>query len=122
MQDVYYRPQDYKQANLDLFADNIKPDRTPRDLLTQVMLDWGLPLSYRIEEILIDGKQVFRVAQNSLLACFDNGINEAFAKELATHAPLRVVFRDRSFADDTAKENVKQLLKQLSPETEMRVI
>lgn len=122
MQDVYYRPQDYKQANLDLFADNIKPDRTPRDLLTQVMLDWGLPLSYRIEEILIDGKQVFRVAQNSLIACFDNGINEAFAKELATHAPLRVVFRDRSFADDTAKENVKQLLKQLSPETEMRVI
>ena len=122
MQDVYYRPQDYKQANLDLFADNIKPDRTPRDLLTQVMLDWGLPLSYRIEEILIDGKQVFRVAQNSLIACFDNGINEAFAKELATHAPLRVVFRDLSFADDTAKENVKQLLKQLSPETEMRVI
>lgn len=122
MQDVYYRPQDYKQTNLDLFADNIKPDRTPRDLLTQVMLDWGLPLSYRIEEILIDGKQVFRVAQNSLIACFDNGINEAFAKELATHAPLRVVFRDRSFADDTAKENVKQLLKQLSPETEMRVI
>ncbi len=122
MQDVYYRPQDYKQANLDLFAHNIKPDRTPRDLLAQVMLDWGLPLSYRIEEILIDGKQVFRVAQNSLIACFDNGINEAFAKELATHAPLRVVFRDRSFADDTAKENVKQLLKQLSPETEMRVI
>lgn len=122
MQDVYYRPQDYKQANLDLFADNIKTDRTSRDLLTQVMLDWGLPLSYRIEEILIDGKQVFRVAQNSLIACFDNGINEAFAKELATHAPLRVVFRDRSFADDTAKENVKQLLKQLSPETEMKVI
>ncbi len=122
MQDVYYRPQDYKQANLDLFADNIKPDRTPRDLLTQVMLDWGLPLSYVIEEILIDGKQVFRVAQNSLIACFDNGINEAFAKELATHAPLRVVFRDRSFTDDTAKENVKQLLKQLSPETEMKVI
>jgi len=122
MQDVYYRPQDYKQANLDLFADNIKPDRTSHDLLAQVMLDWGLPLSYHIEEILIDGKQVFRVAQNSLLACFDNGINEAFAKELATHAPLRVVFRDRSFADDTAKENVKQLLKQLSPETEMRVI
>jgi len=122
MQDVYYRPQDYKPEMMDMFADNIKPDHTPRDLLAQVMLDWGLPLSYRIEELPIDGKQVFRVAQNSLMACFDNGINEVFAKELATHTPLRVVFRDRSFANDTAKENVKQLLKQLSPETEMRVI
>jgi len=122
MQDVYYRPQDYKPEMMDLFADNIKPDRTPHDLLAQVMLDWGLPLSYRIEEMQIDGKQVFRVAQDSLMACFDNGINEAFAKELATYKPLRVVFHDRSFANDTAKENVKQLLKQLSPETEMRVI
>ena len=122
MQDVYYRPQDYKPEMMDMFTDNIKPDRSPRDLLAQVMLDWGLPLSYRIEELQISGKQVFRVAQNSLMACFDNGINEDFAKELATHTPLRVVFRDRSFANDTAKENVKQLLKQLSPETEMRVI
>lgn len=122
MQDVYYRPQDYKPEMMDLFADNIKPDRSPHDLLAQVMLDWGLPLSYHIEEMQIAGKQVFRVAQNSLMACFDNGINEDFAKELATHTPLRVVFRDRSFANDTAKENVKQLLKQLSPETEMRVI
>lgn len=122
MQDVYYRPQDYKPEMIDMFADNIKPDRTPRDLLAQVMLDWGLPLSCRIEELQIDGKQVFRVAHNSLMACFDDGINEAFAKELAIHVPLRVVFRDRSFANDTAKENVKQLLKQLSPETEMKVI
>lgn len=122
MQDVYYRPQDYKPETIDMFADNIKTDRTSHDLLAQVMLDWGLPLSYRIEELRIAGKQVFMVAQNSLMACFDNGINEAFAKELATHKPLRVVFRDRSFATDTAKENVKQLLKQLSPETEMRVI
>ena len=65
---------------------------------------------------------MFQVAQNSLMACFDRGINEAFAKELAKHQPLRVVFRDSSFVNDTAKENVKQLLKQLSPETEMKVI
>jgi adenine-specific DNA-methyltransferase len=122
MQDVYYRPQDYKPEMMDMFTDNIKPDRSSLDLLAQVMLDWGLPLSYKIEELQIEGKQVFRVAQNSLIACFDDGIDEDFAKELATHAPLRVVFRDRSFASDTAKENVKQLLKQLSAETEMKVI
>ena len=122
MQDVYYRPQDYKQESLEIFTDNIKPDRTPDDLLAQVMLDWGLPLSYKIEQITINGKQVFKVAQNSLFACFDKGIDEAFAKEIAKEKPLRIVFRDNGFADDTAKINVQQLLKQLSPETEMKVI
>lgn len=122
MQDVYYRPQDYKQETLNMFADNIKPDRTADDLLAQVMLDWGLPLSYRIEQIDINGKQVFRVAQDSLLACFDTGIDEAFAKAVAKEKPMRVVFRDSGFASDTAKINVQQLLKQLSPETEMKVL
>lgn len=122
MKDVYYRPQDYKQETLDMFADNIKPDRTADDLLAQVMLDWGLPLSYKIEQIDINGKQVFRVAQDSLLACFDTDIDEDFAKALAKEKPLRVVFRDSGFADDTAKINVQQLLKQLTPETEMKVI
>lgn len=62
------------------------------------------------------------MADNSLIACFDKGINEDFAKEIATYSPLRIVFRDSGFANDTAKINVQQLLKQLSPETEMKVI
>jgi adenine-specific DNA-methyltransferase len=122
MQEVYYRPQDYQQGQLDVFADNVKPDRTADDLLAQVMLDWGLPLSLKIEQIEVDKKQVFKVAENSLMACFDHDIDETFAKEVANHKPLRIVFKDSSFKDDTAKENVKQLLKQLSPETEMKVI
>ena len=122
MQDVYYKPQDYRQEAMDLFADNVKPDRTADDLLAQVILDWGLPLSLKIEQINIAGKQVFKVAENSLYACFDKGIDEAFAKAIAIDAPLRIVFRDNGFTNDTAKTNVKQLLKQLSPETEMKVI
>lgn len=122
MQDVYYKPQEYNQENLDLFADNVKPDRTADDLLAQVMLDWGLPLSLKIEQIDILGKKVFKVAENSLYACFDNDIDEDFAKEIAKDAPLRIVFKDSGFKNDTAKTNVKQLLKQLSPETEMRVL
>ena len=70
----------------------------------------------------MEGKTVWKVAGNSLFACFDSGINEAFAKHIAKEKPLRIVFKDRSFKDDTAKENVKQLLKQLSPDTEMKVI
>lgn len=122
MQDVYYRPQDYKQENLDLFGDNVKPDRTADDLLAQIMLDWGLPLSLKIEQVTLSGKNVFKVAGDSLYACFDKGIDEEFAKAIANDKPLRIVFRDSGFKDDTAKTNVKQLLKQLSPETEMKVI
>jgi len=122
MHDVYYTPQAYKQEQLDAFADNVKADRTSDDLLAQVMLDWGLPLSLKIVTKEICGKQVFMVAENSLFACFDEGIDEDFAKELASENPLRVVFKDNAFKDDTAKTNVKQLLKQLSPNSEMKVI
>ena len=122
MQDVYYKPQDYNQGQLDMLADNVKSDRTADDLLAQVMLDWGLPLSLKIEQATISEKKVFKVAENSLYACFDSGIDEEFAKAIAADAPLRIVFKDSGFKNDTAKTNVKQLLKQLSPETEMKVI
>jgi adenine-specific DNA-methyltransferase len=122
MQDVYYTPNQYEQGQLDLLEDNIKPDRTADDLVAQIMLDWGLPLSLKIEQTKIANKEVFKVADDALLCCFDEGIDEAFAKEIAKLKPLRIVFRDKSFKDDTAKENVKQLLKQLSPDSEMKVI
>ncbi len=122
MQDVYYKPQEYDQGQLDLVADNVKSDRTPDDLLAQVMLDWGLPLSLKIEQVDVLDKKLFKVAENSLFACFDTGIDEVFAKEIAKESPIRIVFKDSAFKDDTAKVNVKQLLKQLSPETEMKVI
>lgn len=122
MKEVYYKPQDYNQGQLDAFASNIKEDRTADDLLAQIMLDWGLPLSLPIERAEVAGKQVFKVAGNSLYACFDKEIDEVFAKAIAREQPLRIVFKDSSFKDDTAKTNVKQLLKQLSPESEMKVI
>jgi adenine-specific DNA-methyltransferase len=122
MEDVYYRPQNYKQSNLDLFTNNLKTDRTSNDLLAQVILDWGLKLSLKIEETKIGSKTVFKVAENSLYACFDSEIDEDFAKKIAIEKPLRIVFKDNGFKNDTAKMNVKQLLRQLSPETEMKVI
>lgn len=96
MADVYYTPDALHEANLDLFVENIKPDRTPEDLLFQVMLDWGVDLSLPINKQSIQGKDVFFVDGNVLAACFDasGSIDEAFVKELAKHQPLRVVFRD----------------------------
>ena len=122
MQDVFYKPQNYDQNNLDFFKDNVKSDRMADDLLAQVMLDWGLPLSLKIEQVYVSDKMVFKVAENSLYACFDSVIDEDFAKAIAKDEPLRIVFKDSGFKNDTAKTNVKQLLKQLSPETEMKVI
>ena len=122
MEDVYYQPQTLNQGNMDMFASNIKADRTSEDLLTQVLLDWGLPLTLRTEKATLEGKEIFKVAGDSLYACFDEGLNETFAKAVAAEKPLRLVVRDSAFASDTAKVNVQQLLKQLSPNTELKVL
>lgn len=122
MQDVYYTPDELIQGNLDLFKNHIKPDRRPEDLLFQVFIDWGLDLSLPIAKETIDGKTVFLVDGNALLACFDAGINEELVKKLAIHKPLRVVFRDDAFGSDSVKINVEQIFKLLSPATEVKSI
>lgn len=124
MADVYYSPDALDKANLDLFVDNIKPDRTAEDLLFQVMLDWGVDLALPIEKQTIQGKDVFFVDENALAACFDahGGVDEDFVKELATHQPLRVVFRDAGFKSDDVKINVEQIFKLLSPGTDVKSI
>jgi len=124
MTDVYYSPDALEKPNLDMFVDNIKPDRTPEDLLFQVMLDWGVDLALSIAKQAIQGKDVFLVDGNALAACFDarGGIDEDFVKELAKVQPLRVVFRDAGFNDSSVKINVEQIFKLLSPATEVKCI
>ena len=124
MADVYYTPDAVEKGNLDLFVDNIKPDRLPEDLLFQVMLDWGVDLALPISKQAIAGKEVFFVDENALVACFDahGGVDESFVKELAKHQPLRVMFRDAGFRDSTAKINVEQIFKLISPATEVKCI
>lgn len=124
MADVYYAPDALDKAKFDLFVDNIKPDRTPEDLLFQVMLDWGVDLALPISKQSIQGKDVFFVDGNVLAACFDasGSIDEAFVKELAKHQPLRVVFRDAGYKNSAVKINVEQIFKLLSPATEVKCI
>ena len=83
MKDVYYRPDDFQHGQLSLLADNIKEDRTPEDLLFQVMLDLGVLLSSKIEETTIDGKKVFSVADGYLIACFDKDVTDETVKAIA---------------------------------------
>ena len=124
MMDVFYSPDKIEQEKLALFTDNIKPDRSSEDLLFQVLLDWGVDLTLPITREIISGREVLFVDGNSLAACFEKTgeITEEFCKELARREPLRVVFRDSGFKDDSAKINVEQIFKLMSPHTEVKSI
>lgn len=124
MADVYYTSDAVTQEGLFNTIENIKPDRTAFDLLFQVMLDWGVDLALPIEKKTIQGKDVYFVDGNALAACFDahGGIDDAFAKELAAHQPLRAVFRDAGFKDSTVKINIEQIFKLISPATEVKCL
>lgn len=122
MKDVYYTPDKLGQTELNDLTSNIKDDRTAEDLLTQVMLECGLELSLPMETKQIEDKTVIYVAGNSLIACFDDNISESLIEEIAKDQPLRVVFRDSSFADDAGRINVEERFKMLSPHTEIQVL
>lgn len=122
MKDVYYNPKDLSQDLLSSLESNIKEDRSPEDLLTQVLLDLGLELSYKIESKDILGNKVFFVEENNLVACFDDNINFSIIDEIAKVKPLKVVFKDASFKDDKDRVNVEERFKRLSPETSIKVI
>lgn len=121
MKDVYYTPDSLKQSDLLDLASNIKEDRTSEDLLFQVMLDWGLELSLPIERKTIAGKEVFYVAGNSLVACF-NDLTFDLVDEVAKDHPLRFVSAEKAIHLDHDKTNIKERFKQLSPDTEVKFL
>lgn len=122
MKDVYYNPSETQQSLFDTYADNIKEDRTPEDLLFQVMLDLGVLLSSKIEETTIVGKQVFNVADGFLIACFDNDVTEETVKAVAEKKPYYAVFRDSSMANDSVATNFDQIFASISPDTVRKVL
>ena len=122
MKDVYYSPSDFDRNLLDLMADNIKEDRTPEDLLFQVMLDLGVTLSSKIEETTIAGKKVFDVADGFLIACFDKDVNDETIKAIAQKQPYYFVMRDSSLANDSVATNFEQIFATYSPDTVRKVL
>ncbi len=122
MQDVYYRPDQIDQKDLLAAVDNTKPDRGAEDLLFQVLVDWGVDLTLPIQRETVQGKTVFFVDGNALVACFETGVTEELVKELASREPLRVVFRDNGFVSDAVKINVEQAFRQISPGTDVKSI
>ena len=105
MKDVYYNPAEYEPSLFSSLEDDIKEDRTPEDLLFQVMLDLGVLLSSKIEETTIAGKKVFNVEDNYLIACFDDNVTEDVITEIAKQKPYYFVMRDSSMANDSVATN-----------------
>lgn len=122
MNKVHYTPDSVAKEDLLHQIDHIKTDRSSEDLLFQVMLDWGVDLSLPIRKETIEGKEVYFVNDDDLVACFDKSIDEVLIKALAAKAPLRVVFRDDGFVSDSVKINVEQIFKQLAPATDIKAI
>lgn len=122
MKDVFYSPADFDMNLLDLMADNIKEDRTPEDLLFQVMLDLGVTLSSKIEETTIAGKKVFDVADGFLVACFDKDVSDETIKAIAQKQPYYFVMRDSSLANDSVATNLEQIFATYSPDTVRKVL
>lgn len=122
MENVYYAPEDTKQEDLFHLVDNVKPDRTPEDLLFQVMLDLGVLLSSPIEVKEMAGKKVFNVAEGFLLACFDHDVTEETVKAIAQMKPCYAVFRDSSMAGDSVAANFDQIFETYSPDTIRKVL
>ena len=122
MKDVYYNPAEYTPSMFDTLADNIKEDRTPEDLLFQVMLDLGVLLSSKIEESTIAGKKVFNVADGFLVACFDANVTDEVITEIAKKKPYYFVMRDSSMASDSVAANFDQIFATYSPDTVRKVL
>lgn len=122
MKDVYYNPDQYEPSLFSKLQDNIKEDRTPEDLLFQVMLDLGVLLSGKIEETTIAGKKVFNVEDNYLIACFDEDITEETITAIAKQKPYYFVMRDSSMANDSVATNFEQIFAAYSPDTVRKIL
>ena len=122
MKEIFYRPDEVEQTLFDNYTSNIKEDRTPEDLLFQVMLDLGILLSSKIEETTIGGCKVLNVADGFLYACFDNNISDEVVTAIAREQPYYAVFRDSGMASDSVLTNFDQIFASISPSTVRKVL
>lgn len=120
--DVRRTPDASEQTSLDTLMNNIRPDRSGEDVLFQVLVDWGLEPSLPIRQEEIDGCEVFDVDHGGLLASFSTELSEDSVRQIARRRPVRAVFRDASFASDAERMNVEQIFRELSPDTQVKVI
>lgn len=122
MKDVFYRPVDLKRDELMDFTENVKEDRNEMDLLFQIMPELNADYTSKIEETYEDGKKIFNVESNYIVACFAENISEKVIRKVASYKPDYAVFRDSCFPKDSNLANVEQIFRAESPETRLRIL
>lgn len=122
MEDVYYHPEELTQTMLGGMVSNIKSDRSDLDLLYACLLDWGVEINLPHSAETLDGCTIHNVDDGALVACFNENVPDTVIRRMADLHPLRAVFRDSSFASDDSKINVTEIFKNLSPDTNVKVI
>ena len=110
---------DYDDLETTLFdsISNYVEGRSELDVVYEIMLKMGMELTWPLETHTIGGKNVYEIGMGALMICLDDHITTEVAegmaalyKELAPET-WRVVFKDNGFADDSAKVNIKEILK-----------
>lgn len=122
LKDEFAAPDQYDQAQLDLFADNAAEGAAPLDLLFQVLPTFRIEYSAKIAERILGGKTCFDVNDGQLIACFDEDVDTEALEAIAKERPLYAVFRDACFSNDAAVANLEELFKTFSPDTIKKVI
>ena len=122
MKEVFYSPKETSQLELFTLVDNVKDDRTSKDLLFQVMLELGATLDSKIEESKVDGKTIYNVGDGYLVACFDQDVSDDVVKAIAKMQPTYAVLRDTGMADDATATNFEQIFKTYAPNTTTRIL
>jgi adenine-specific DNA-methyltransferase len=98
--------------------ESIKSDRSPEDVLYEILLKYGIELTAPVEQRIVHGKQVFVVGAGALIVCLDDNITAEVVEGIAElkqeldPETTQVVFKDAGFADSVVKTNAIQILKQ----------
>lgn len=107
---------DLEQSLFDSIS-NYVDGRTELDVVYEIMLKMGLDLTWPLETRTYCGKNVYAIGMGALMICLDDHITPDVAEGMvALHKELapetwKVVFKDNGFADDSAKVNIKEILK-----------
>lgn len=122
MKDNFYNIDEYTQSLLDNYTYNIKEDRNNLDLVVQVLLELGIPLSAKIDCLNITQKDIYAIESNYLILCFLDELNYDDIVYIAEKKPIYAVFKSSSFSSDSMLTNLEQIFNMYSPDTKRMVI
>jgi adenine-specific DNA-methyltransferase len=90
----------------------VKPERTDLDMIYEIMLKLGVPLTYSVTSFSVNNKTVYGVGDDCLLlVCLAEDVQPEDIEQMAEYAPAKIIISRDSFADDTAMANAYYILR-----------